>query len=200
MYVFWLKRHVPGSHWNLLDWYWWHRNQKKIIRDDGNFSPFIFFVVDHCYYTLNFWPSSRRSKGYSSNSKALRRSSERRGRSTGPARSFEELKFPPIFVGRGEEGAYLHIVHLEYWELTKSEQFMYSVGRARSSFAYRSPWLPGNYLFRKFHGLVSWTDVAALSQLRKKLDLSSGFEPKNPRCDVVPLPMRHFCDESTKKS
>ena len=61
----------------------------------------------------------------------------------GPARSFEELKFPPIFVGRGEEGAYLQIVHLEYWELTKSEQFMYSVGRARSPFAYRPPWLPG---------------------------------------------------------
>jgi hypothetical protein len=32
----------------------------------------------------------------------------------GPARSFEELELPPIFVGRGEEGAYLHIVHLEY--------------------------------------------------------------------------------------
>jgi len=32
----------------------------------------------------------------------------------GLTRSFEELKLPPIFVGRGEEGAYLHIVHLEY--------------------------------------------------------------------------------------
>ena len=111
-----------------------------------------YFISERCRsHTLNFWPSSRRSKGYSSNSKALRRSSERRGRSTVQPEASKNSNFHP-FLWEGvrrvhiyilftlntgnwpsqsssctlwdEQGHLLHIVHPDYREIIFSENSM----------------------------------------------------------------------------